>query len=69
MLGEELLELGDGVFHLRAVLVVDHDGEREFAEDSCLPSPSAVRAPPSSATAAAFESSTRLSWLPVFCRS
>ena len=32
MLGEQLLELRDGVFHLHAVLVVDHDGQRELAE-------------------------------------
>ncbi len=32
MLREELLKLRDGVLHLRAVLVVDHDGQRELAE-------------------------------------
>ncbi len=32
MLREQLLELGDGVLHLRAVLVVDHNGQRELAE-------------------------------------
>ena len=32
MLREQLLKLGDGVLHLHAVLVVDHDGQRELAE-------------------------------------
>ena len=32
MLGEEFLKLGDGMFHFRAVLVVDHNGQRKFAE-------------------------------------
>ena len=32
MLGEQLLELRDGMFHLHAVLVVDHDRQRELTE-------------------------------------
>ena len=44
MLGEEFLELRDGVFHLRAVLVVDHDGERKLAEGLTLHSQRSERA-------------------------